>query len=146
MISQTLYDHYYRNTKFIPVIPGQGSLDDVPLPLKGYTVYKLPQDYTELYRLLTDQHATPAPEIGEKLTLSESPPPRLISSKENKRNLSDTMKAAYIGAIAAVVAAIIAGLFALFSSTPSISTQGDCSSVVTGDINSNLTLNCSKKD
>ncbi|MBV6447755.1 SEFIR domain-containing protein [Nitrosomonas sp.] len=146
VISQTLYDHYYRNTKFIPIIPVQGSLDDVPLPLKGYTTYTLPQDYTALYRLLTDQHATPAPEIGEKVALGGSPPPRFISSKENKRNLSDTMKAAYIGAIAAVAAAIIAGLLALFSPTSSISTRGDCSSVVTGDINSNLTLNCSKKD
>ena len=61
VISQMLYDQYYRNTKFIPVIPAQGSLDDVPLPLKGYTTYTLPQDYTALYRLLTDQHATPAP-------------------------------------------------------------------------------------
>jgi len=69
VISQTLYDHYYRNTKFIPVIPAQGSLDDVPLPLKGYTTYTLPQDYTALYRLLTDQHATPAPEIGGMIYL-----------------------------------------------------------------------------
>ncbi|MER0204847.1 MAG: hypothetical protein DU480_13580 [Nitrosomonas sp.] len=38
VISQTLYDHYYRNTKFIPVISAQGSLDEVPLPLKGYTI------------------------------------------------------------------------------------------------------------
>ncbi|MBX9636470.1 MAG: TIR domain-containing protein [Nitrosomonas sp.] len=69
VISQTLYDHYYRNTKFIPVILEQGSLDDVPLPLKGYTTYTLPQDYTALYRLLTDQHATPAPEIGGMIYL-----------------------------------------------------------------------------
>ena len=69
VISQTLYDHYYRNTKFIPVIPAQGSLDDVPLPLKGYTTYSLPQDYTALYRLLTDQHATPPPEIGGMIYL-----------------------------------------------------------------------------
>ena len=148
VISQTLYDHYYRNTKFIPVIPEHGSLDDVPLPLKGFTTYQLPQDYTALYRVLTDQHATPAPEIGEKVALGESPPPRFTSSKENKRSISDTMKAAYIGAIAAVVAAVIAGLFALLSSSSSssVTTQGDCSSVITGDINSNLTLNCSKKD
>ncbi|MER0215337.1 MAG: TIR domain-containing protein [Nitrosomonas sp.] len=69
VISQTLYDHYYRNTKFIPIIPVQGSLDDVPLPLKGYTTYTLPRDYTVLYRLLTDQHATPAPEIGGMIYL-----------------------------------------------------------------------------
>lgn len=65
VISQTLYDHYYRNTKFIPVIPETGSLDHVPLPLKGFSTYVLPRDYTPLYRVLTDQPATPAPEIGE---------------------------------------------------------------------------------
>lgn len=69
VISQTLYDHYYRNTKFIPVILEHGSLDDVPLPLKGFTTYKLPQDYTALYRLLTDQHATPAPPVGSIIYL-----------------------------------------------------------------------------
>ncbi|OQW41781.1 MAG: hypothetical protein A4S08_12050 [Proteobacteria bacterium SG_bin4] len=69
VISQTLYDHYYRNAKFIPVIPEHGSLDDVPLPLKGYTTYTLPRDYTVLYRLLTDQQATPAPEIGNMIYL-----------------------------------------------------------------------------
>ncbi|MBX3616395.1 SEFIR domain-containing protein [Nitrosomonas sp.] len=69
VISQTLYDHYYRNAKFIPVIPEHGNLDDVPLPLKSYTTYVLPRDYTALYRLLTDQHATPAPEIGNMIYL-----------------------------------------------------------------------------
>ncbi|MXS82623.1 tetratricopeptide repeat protein [Nitrosomonas oligotropha] len=74
VISQTLYDHYYRNTKFIPVIPGEGSLDDVPLPLKGFTTYKLPQDYTPLYRVLTDQHATPAPPVGNIIYLPPEVP------------------------------------------------------------------------
>jgi hypothetical protein len=35
VISQSLYDHYYHNTKFVPVMPDAGSLEDVPLPLKG---------------------------------------------------------------------------------------------------------------
>lgn len=74
VISQTLYDHYYRNTKFITVIPAQGSLDDVPLPLKGFTTYQLPRDYTKLYRLLTDQHATPAPPVGSVIYLPPEVP------------------------------------------------------------------------
>lgn len=73
-ISQMLYDHYYRNTKFIPVIPEQGSLDDVPLPLKGFTTYKLPHDYTALYRVLTDQHATPAAPVGNIIYLPPEVP------------------------------------------------------------------------
>lgn len=55
VISQTLYDHYYRNTKFIPMIPTHGSLDHVPLTLKPYSTYCLPSDYDKLYRVLTGQ-------------------------------------------------------------------------------------------
>jgi len=64
VISQTLYEHYYQNTKFIPVIPVDGSLDHVPLPLKGYTCYTLPGDYDQLYRVLTEQAEYIAPPIG----------------------------------------------------------------------------------
>jgi len=65
VISQTLYDHYYRNTKFIPVIPENGSLDHVPLPLKGYSCYFLPADYDKLYRVLTGQAEYMAPPLGQ---------------------------------------------------------------------------------
>lgn len=54
VISQTLYDAYYRNTKFIPLLPEYGSFNDIPLPLRQYTSYQMQQDYTKLYRLLTD--------------------------------------------------------------------------------------------
>jgi hypothetical protein len=69
VISQELYDDYYRNDKFIPVITDFGSVDDVPRPLKAYSTYHLPTKYTELYRVLTDQAATPAPVIGKILYL-----------------------------------------------------------------------------
>lgn len=65
VISQTLYDHYYRNTKFIPLIPTHGSLDHVPLTLKSYSTYCLPSDYDKLYRVLTGQAEYIAPPLGE---------------------------------------------------------------------------------
>lgn len=65
VISQTLYDHYYRNTKFIPMIPTHGSLDHVPLTLKPYSTYCLPSDYDKLYRVLTGQAEYIAPPLGE---------------------------------------------------------------------------------
>jgi len=55
MINQMLYDAHCRNTKFIPVIPETGSIDNVPLILKGYSTYSLPQHYDALYRVLTGQ-------------------------------------------------------------------------------------------
>ena len=65
VISQTLYDHYYRNTKFIPVIPANGSLDNVPIALKAYSTYCLPDDYDKLYRVLTAQPEYQAPPLGQ---------------------------------------------------------------------------------
>ncbi|UOG92436.1 MAG: toll/interleukin-1 receptor domain-containing protein [Candidatus Thiothrix sulfatifontis] len=65
VISQTLYDHYFRNTKFIPLIPTHGSLEHVPLTLKPYSTYCLPSDYDKLYRVLTGQAEYIAPPLGE---------------------------------------------------------------------------------
>jgi len=149
VISQVLYDNYYRNSRFIPVLLENGTLDDVPLPLKSYSSYQLPADYTQLYRLLTNQHATPAPDIGETVALpTQQPtfsPSQAKPSKRENGNMSYAMKAAWITAIATLFAAVIAGLFALFSQ-PSISTQGDCAGVITGDVNQNVVMDCSKGD
>lgn len=73
IISQTLYDHYGHNPKFIPIIPDSGSLDNVPLPLKRYSTYCLPDDYGKLYRLLTKQPEYEAPIVGELLSLNPKP-------------------------------------------------------------------------
>ncbi|WP_308872892.1 hypothetical protein [Thiothrix subterranea] len=73
MISQTLYDNYYLNDKFIPVLPQQGKYEHVPITLKRYSTYRLPEDYETLYRLLTNQAKfIPAPpgEIRQPSLLS----------------------------------------------------------------------------
>ncbi len=71
IISQTLYDAHYKNTKFIAVIPDDGNINNVPLALKDFTNYRIYENYQKLYRLLTNQPATPAREIGSTRTLSE---------------------------------------------------------------------------
>ena len=70
VISQTLYDHYYHNTKFIPVVPQQGKAEHVPIPLKQYSTYRLPEDYETLYRLLSNQAKFVPPPVGEIRTPS----------------------------------------------------------------------------
>ena len=156
VISQTLYDHYYRNTKFIPVLPDNGELDHVPLPLKVFSTFTLPKQYTELYCLLTKQHATPPPEIGETIDLgfdNSSPETRPSSLPENgfknqgkcnhveEKSMNTTLKAAYIGAGAALLAAVIAGLFSLFTA-PDNTVAGKCGSVITGSVGGNVSVNC----
>lgn len=81
LIAQILYDNYYYNPKFIPVIPESGSFEHVPLRLKGYNTYQLFRDYESLYRLLTTQPAITVPPVGQTVrlpekTLSSSPPVR----------------------------------------------------------------------
>ena len=72
VISQTLYDAYYRNTKFVPVLPEGGDFEYVPLPLKQYSTYMLPTDYDNLYRYLTGQPEHIAPPVGDKRVMPPS--------------------------------------------------------------------------
>ena len=68
-ISQTLYDQFLGNTKFVPVIPEHGSIDHVPLILKGGSTYKIHSDYERLYRVLTQQPEVEKPPIGTRIVL-----------------------------------------------------------------------------
>ena len=66
IISQILYDEFQQNTKFYPVIPDQGMINNVPLILRAGSIYKLNEGYESLYRVLTAQpRATPKP-LGKK--------------------------------------------------------------------------------
>lgn len=65
VISQHLYDAYYHNTKFIPVIPDIGSFEHVPIVLRGFNTYTLQRDYAALYRYLTQKPEHIAPSLGQ---------------------------------------------------------------------------------
>jgi SEFIR domain len=54
------------NTKFIPIVFSVQDSNYVPILLRSATVYTIDTNgYEELYRRLTDQHATPIPGLGE---------------------------------------------------------------------------------
>jgi len=69
LISQTLYDDFLENTKFLPVIPEHGSIDHVPLILKRGSTYKINSDYERLCRVLTKQPEVVKPPIGKRMVL-----------------------------------------------------------------------------
>ena len=77
VIGQVLYDDFMKNTgtKFIPVLPPEGSIDHVPRLIKGGNCYQLPEQYDVLYRVLTGQPAHIKPETGQvrQLPLEETP-------------------------------------------------------------------------
>lgn len=70
LISQTLYDQFLENTKFLPLIPESGSIEHVPWILKGGTTYKIPSDYLQLYRVLTNQPEVVKRPVGPRIALS----------------------------------------------------------------------------
>ncbi|MFZ1386197.1 MAG: SEFIR domain-containing protein [Thiolinea sp.] len=65
IISQVLYDDFQQNTKFIPVIPDDGSLDNVPRMLKSGSAYLFGNQYEALYRVLTGQPLATAKPLGK---------------------------------------------------------------------------------
>jgi hypothetical protein len=76
-ITQALYDDKFSNKRFVPVLPPNGDEGFIPLPLKDTRNFRLDDQYDDLYRLLTDQPATPAPELGK---LRHLPPLSLPAS------------------------------------------------------------------
>ena len=65
IISQYLYDNYYQSSKFIPLIPEQGSWEHVPTGLRRFSTFTIPEDYETLYRVLTQQAKYEVPEMGK---------------------------------------------------------------------------------
>ena len=74
-ITQQLYDHKFRNKRFVPVLPPGAVETSIPFPLKDFRSFRLDDEYEALYRLLTDQPATPAPELGPLRRLPPVPVP-----------------------------------------------------------------------
>jgi tetratricopeptide (TPR) repeat protein len=65
IISQELYDAEANNTRFTPVVFSDGDIANIPIPLRGATRYDLGKSgYDPLYRCLTNQPLTPAPDLG----------------------------------------------------------------------------------
>ena len=65
IITQLLYDEFQENTKFLPVIPDDGSIDNVPLEIKGGSTFCLGKGYEEVCRVLTAQPKAVAKPLGK---------------------------------------------------------------------------------
>ncbi len=79
---QLLYENGTRNEKLIPLLFAGSGETDIPLPLRPYTHYRLPDGYEGLYRQLTGQPEVSPPALGSVRPLNEQPevsPPALGS-------------------------------------------------------------------
>jgi C-terminal of Roc, COR, domain/SEFIR domain len=64
IVTQELYDGQGKNEKFIPIVFESPDTAHIPEPLRGASYFKIPTDYDDLYRLLTDQPKTPPRPLG----------------------------------------------------------------------------------
>lgn len=80
IISQTIYDAHCKNKKFIAVHPKSGSFDDIPLILKAFGGYQLPDQYHDLYRVLTKQPEYTFSPVGKIEQLDSYQPKPFIKS------------------------------------------------------------------
>jgi GUN4-like/SEFIR domain len=72
IISQELYDSHVKSTKFVPVVFSSGDENFIPVMIRGFSRYLLntQEEYTKLYRRLTNQQLNPKSPLGEKIELS----------------------------------------------------------------------------
>lgn len=159
VISQSLYDAYYLNTKFVPVLPEHGVLDSVPLPLKGFGAFRVMTEYEALYRYLTGQAKVVAPELGERLVK----PLHIDGSIERERSsithflkrkrlesrayngMSTTVKTLWVGCVFTLLMIVAAGLFVLLAAPNITVSDADCALVNTGEITDRTTQDCRSK-
>lgn len=66
LATQLLYEEGTLNRKLVPVLFGGMTDDAVPLPLKPFTRFRLPDQYPALYHLLARQPEVTAPLLGER--------------------------------------------------------------------------------
>lgn len=68
---QDLYEARTNNKKYIPILmTGELAEAVVPKPLRSTTFYRIPDQYTPLYRHLTGQPEIERPSLGEMLVLA----------------------------------------------------------------------------
>lgn len=64
IITQSIYDSQSNHTKFIPIAFSAQDFIHIPIILRSAKAYAIDTDYEQLYRRLTNQFATPMPELG----------------------------------------------------------------------------------
>lgn len=65
VISERLYEEYFKSLKFVPVICDGGSLEYVTHELRGRNIYSVPSDFQTLSDLIKGKQYNPLPPLGE---------------------------------------------------------------------------------
>lgn len=89
VVTEALYFSGMKNLKFLPVLPADSRNEYVPKILRLGNIYTLPQDYEDLYRVLTNQPAARAGPMGKVVPLQALEAPTIESSTEIQATQSD---------------------------------------------------------
>jgi hypothetical protein len=73
LVLQQLYEAKSINETFVPVLFDGATENDIPLPLRPYTHYRLPRDNEALYRYLTAQPKVLPTDLGNVRRLPLDP-------------------------------------------------------------------------
>ncbi|HYX48633.1 MAG TPA: TIR domain-containing protein, partial [Ktedonobacteraceae bacterium] len=88
IITQLLYEKTF-NEQIIPLLPDGEEEQSVPVPLRAYTVYHYPSDYSKLYRHLTQQPEILIPAVGRVRAM---PPLKTLSQGTAESRRADSYK------------------------------------------------------
>jgi WD40 repeat protein len=101
LIYQHLYGDQGINRKFIPALIEESTIEDIPVPVRGTTRYRVDTEegYEALYRYLTKQPLNPKPHLGRTRLLLPSDNSVDIARQDNDstriyglKSLSDQIK------------------------------------------------------
>ena len=101
LIYQHIYNAASENRKFIPLLLGESTPDDIPLPLQGVSSYRPEEDegYRSLHRTLTGTRGTPRTELGAPRPAPAAWLPRLRLPATIRLPLAALFLAAILGGI-----------------------------------------------
>lgn len=75
ILTQSLYEDFAQNrARFIPILIGDTPDAAIPVVLRPFTYFRIPEQYEQLYRLVTKQPAVVEPPVGSVKTLSAEAP------------------------------------------------------------------------
>lgn len=88
IISERLYEEYFKCLKFVPVICDGGSLDHVTHELRGCNLYSIPSDFQTIADLIKGKQYNPIPPLSE--TIISQPQIQSNTDSSSSSNTSTT--------------------------------------------------------
>jgi hypothetical protein len=94
VISERLYEEYFKSLKFIPVTCDGGNIDHVSYELRGKNIYSVPSDFETLADLIKGKQYNPPPPLGENPQEGKPTPKAVPQNNQSSRAESTSQREA----------------------------------------------------